>query len=226
MKYDESIKPTDPDHLYSEYMEKFYSESDDPWGNKGKYINWFSGIESQLDVGSRVQLVDIGCGGGHVLEGLVSNLSKLETDIKLTGVDISQSAIDYLNKDERFIDLLSEPFQCKSITDEDYKVPVSKDGRVTVYSMVDVLYYIRSYDWHQVARRIMDQVPVGSYVVVADSLRRPQYRYYYRDKYKPEEYGIEVVDYGKSETPVSEEVTESGRIFRRWLNWVVYRKVQ
>lgn len=99
-----------------------------------------------------------------------------------------------------------------------FKKPDS--DRVAIYSMVDVLYYIRSYNWHSVANSIARQVPVGSYLLVADSLRRTQYRYFYR-----QDTNLVGISQGRSQSIVSQSLTESGKVFRRWLNWSIYKKV-
>lgn len=207
-----------------EYTETFYQNSPDPWDNKGKYVKWFEGlVNEKLERKPSVFLYDIGCGGGHVLEGLVSEFSKISEDIKLTGVDISPTAIDYLNKDERFTDLLSEPFQCKSITDEDYNLSLSvistaKSRDMSVFSIVDTFYYIRSESkWRAAADKLAQQVPEDSYILVADSAGSKAYRDYYLNS--PE---LVKVGEGESTTPV---VPASKGHRAKYLKWSIYRKL-
>lgn len=229
------IKPTDSDHVYSKYMEGFYSESPDPWGNTGRYVQWFKGLidlfpESEFR-NSSVDLVDLGCGGGNVLEGLINQFSELTSDIKVTGIDISQSTINRLNQDERFNLIKSQPFICKDLSDEDLIIPnpITRSFKsVLVYSIVDVLYYIRDYDWHLVADRIIEQIPINSYIIVADNFKRPQYRHYYRDKHTGKDglYKIIEIGTGQSKEPVIRYQSEnSGRWINKYLSWSVYQKL-
>lgn len=82
-------------------FEAFYKNEKDPWGQSGKdkrlkkYYNYsrnnlLNCINNLKNVSN---IVEIGCGNGHV-----SNIIQSNTNLKVTGIDISQTAIHNAKK--------------------------------------------------------------------------------------------------------------------------------
>lgn len=205
------------------YTEQFYLESEDPWNNKGKYIECFKGVYDGLPIKSSdsIFIYDIGCGGGNVLEGLISNISKVES-ITVSGVDISPTAISRLNSDIRFKDMLAEPFMCDSISRPDWSLPrsvinLARESTIAIFSVVDTFYYIqRDFMWRSTADRLVSQVPQGSIILVADSAGTKSYRDYYKNNKS-----LILSTEGQSVTPI---VPKSEGHRAKFLKWSIYIK--
>lgn len=205
-----------------EFTEQFYQKSEDPWNNKGKYVKWFESLGSTSTFlnnleGSKIHLIDIGCGGGNVLEGLITKFLEVTDDIKVSGIDISPTAISYLRTDDRFKEY-SPDFIEDSISDENFNlkriISMAHPSSITIVSIVDIFYYISSTKiWHRAADLIDRDLPVGSYIIVGDSAGSSTYRNYYINKNK-------VIENGESSDPIKLKGHRS-----KYFKWTVYQKV-
>lgn len=162
------VDPYGVEGTLKESQDQLYIQSEDPWNNKGTYITQFEGIQYQLKpiiLGNKVHIVDLGCGGGNVLEGLVTLLSPFVDKLRVTGIDISPTAIKRLNNDPRFIDRRSMDFQVGDFSKIDL-LPFLKDF-VNIYTIVDAFCSVET-TYKEVATHIWSLVPVNSWVIVAD----------------------------------------------------------
>ena len=162
-----------------------YNQSDDPWGNRSRGIykrvlkDTVIKLYQYLNLDT-VNLVDIGCGGGNVLDVFIENKPD-PVALNIVGMDFSPDTIRFLKgqyPNDKFIiyditrypdDLIENPLVTANIV-----------------SMVDTIYYWGQYDpsynYRSTLDKIWDSLRVGTLVLVSDCLIRFNYRDYLKGK--------------------------------------------
>lgn len=191
MSWSESIASVEK----SDVMEQHYSESNDPWGNRQRqlyqkvlkygsqkvfeYFNELHKNDYREDYTPIVELYDIGCGGGNVLDTLIEN-APIESRLRLGGCDISESAIKFL--DDHFKEY-SHKFgliDCEELSSEN---PPSGLSSADIVTIVDVMYYWgNKRDYRKTLDEIWNSLPYGCIILVADSIIPYQRRSYFKSK--------------------------------------------
>lgn len=207
----------------SSAMEDKYSQSPDPWknGERGIYYPMMEKLVSLLldkvDI-NYFLWCDIGCGGGNVGRAIHKAFHDREKNFRMYGIDISPTAIKYLQEDPNSPYDMLRCEDVESLTDEEAQALLSP---MNVLSMIEVMYYLgENKPWKKTIDTIWNAIDPGTLFVVADGLISYQYREYLKSKDDAEV----ILEYTDMDTPVCKEVTDKGREWNRYLKVRVYRK--
>ena len=210
----------------SSSMEDKYSKSPDPWknGERGIYYPMMEKLISELFVDDLVGFTnflwcDIGCGGGNVGKAIHKACKDRNKSFNMYGIDISHSAIEYLQQDpENPYDVL----RCLDIETLDDEEAISIFNKMDVISMIEMMYYLgEKKPWKKTIDTIWNALHPGTIVVIADGLISYQYRDYLKNKEDAEL----IVYYTDMETPVCREISDNGREWNRYLKVRIYKKL-
>lgn len=186
----------------SDVMEKHYSESTDPWGNRERQLyqqvlkygsqrlfeyykteemNQFphDNPDDHLGPKDHVYCYDVGAGGGNILDTLIENCPE-DLSIHLSGCDISESAVRFLNSHFQEYDKDFHVIDCEEYLSTNPNYYLSHADIITI---VDVMYYWgNKRDYRKSLDEIWDTLKPGAIVLVADSIIPYQRRSYYKSK--------------------------------------------
>ena len=167
-----------------------------------------------LRSGCGVEWCDVGCGGGFFLEGLISSAQQRGFVVDPRGVDVSPEALDRCRE--------LWPGRCFEVMDLNNLAQYASEWKpwftANVVSIVDVLHYLNNYK--MVLDRIWTEIPLGTTVVVADSVIRFQFRRYLDSK--PD--AALIGSWTDRTMPVVEKIW-TGNGTNRYMKYVVYRKL-
>lgn len=209
----------------SKDMQARYAMGEDPWGNRERklYQKIFKKATElaykYLDKSDTINLYDIGCGGGNILDVWVENLPDY-CNLNISGCDISQDAINFLN-----IRYPNSVFDKVDLEEYSSKVPLYNLAHADIISIVDVMYYFSRRPYQVTLDELLDTIHSGAIIVVADN----QVRSFQRDYYGKKD-NVEVLEsYTDYTEPVcvEESVCSNGSI-RKWhrhLHVRIYRKL-
>lgn len=184
----------------SDVMEDHYSKSDDPWGNRERqlyqkvlkygaqklfeYYNLYEKDQYPHDIkddylGSRdnIYCYDIGAGGGNILDTLIENFPDDKSKIHISGCDISESAIKFLNRHFNNYDKDFHIIDCDKYSNSS---PNYYMAHADIITIVDVMYYWNNY--RSALDEIWKTIKPGAIVLVADSIIPYQRRSYLKTK--------------------------------------------
>lgn len=209
---------------------RYASLGEDPWGNRERQLyqkifkkatelayEYIPGYdEADADGKVRVNLYDIGAGGGNVIDVWMENCPE-NFALNIYGCDISETAIAFLEKryaDSRFDLIDLEEYDCKS-------EPLANMASADIVSIVDVMYYFDvKRDYKETLDHIWDTLKSGAIVVVADNL----VRHFRRDYFKKKEDCKVLEEFTDFTEKICEETSESGRKWNRYLKIRIYQK--
>lgn len=172
----------------SNVMEDHYKESTDPWGNRErqlyqKVLKYGSSqlykYYSETSPHPTVRCYDIGCGGGNILDTLLENKPD-NLEIILSGCDISESAIEFLNKHFSGYARDFKVIDCEEYSSNN---PDPNLNDADIITIVDVMYYWgNKRDYRKSLDEIWSTLKPGAIVLVADSIIPYQRRSYFKSK--------------------------------------------
>lgn len=198
-----------------------YKGNEDPWGNRerGLYKRIFKKASElayeHLDKSDTINIYDIGCGGGNILDVWIDNAPE-NCNINLTGCDISSDAIKFLN--DRYPE---GSFDLVDLEEYYANNPLVKLGSADIVSIVDIIYYFGTKrDYKDTLDEIWNTVRPGAIVVVADNL----IRHFRRDYLANKSDAILLESFTDYSEKICEEVNESGRKWNRYLKVRIIKK--
>lgn len=207
-------------------MEELYASNPDPWKNRERGLynilmkEVVDKVLSHLPDVNPVKWCDIGCGGGNVFDGLLLNANEHGVPLELSGVDMSQSALDWLRSQEKY----GNNFQQMDLEEYEYveeTPPVWSSADVV--SWIEVLYYFGDKrPWRDSFNEFWRGVKPGTIVIVADSLVPYAYRDYLKNEVGDAELIETYTDYSEA---VSVEKRSDGKTWTRWFKVRIYRKL-
>lgn len=213
----------------SDMSARYSNGNEDPWGNRKSklYQRVFKKAtelaygtvelpEADSDGKHRVNLYDVGCGGGNIIDTWVENKPEY-INLNITGCDLSNDAISYLLK--RYPE---GRFDCVDLEEYDSRYPLHNLANADIVSIVDVMYYFDAKRHYSLTvDEIWNTIKPGTIVVVADNLVR-SFRRDYLGKKKD---CITLASYTEDSEPVSTEQSLNERT-GKVRTWHRYLKVR
>lgn len=216
----------------SAQMENRYASlGEDPWGNRERqlyqkifkkatelayqHLPEFKDVDADGKV--RINLYDIGAGGGNVIDVWRENLPD-NMSLNICGCDISETAISFLEK--RYVD---SKFDLVDLEEYDNtKSSLLNMAAADIVSIVDVMYYFDvKRDYKETLDHIWSTLRPGAIVVVADNL----VRHFRRDYFKKKEDCMVLEEFTDFTEKICEETSESGRKWNRYLKIRIFKKI-
>ena len=199
---------------HSDVCEEHYVETNDPWGNRefGRYTNTLK--NAVVDIYNLmnkkdINLYDIGCGGGNVLDVWIDNKPD-HVKLNLSGCDISETAINWIN--ERY----EGNFEVLDVESYEHDHPDESLADADIVSLVDVMYlWGAKKHYSKTMDELWETIKPGAIFLVADTLIPYQRRSYLKKKEDSEV----LEEFTESSMPVG-----SSDKFNRYLKVKIYRK--